>query len=77
MGDVGAPSIYGKFVFRIFIGGIHAPIVSDTRGNNNFKKRISLIEGGGHNIAVTHCQELISLIDSFVKEKNYEKKLTK
>ena len=45
--------------------------------NNDFKKRISLIDGGGHNIAVTHCKELIDLIDSFVSENNYKKKLTK
>ena len=45
--------------------------------NDNFKNRISIIQGGGHNISMTHSDELIGLIDDFVKENDNKKKLIK
>ena len=36
--------------------------------NDNFKKRISFIDGGGHDIAQTHTKELIRIIDEFINE---------
>ena len=45
--------------------------------SDDFKDRISVIDGGGHNISVTHTDQLISLIDGFVEEKQVKKKLCK
>ena len=36
--------------------------------SDDFKDRISVIQGGGHNISVTHTDELINLINDFVKK---------
>lgn len=38
--------------------------------SDNFKSRISLINGGGHDIANTNTKELISIIDKFITKKH-------
>lgn len=45
--------------------------------SDKVKERISIINGGGHNISMTHSLELISLIDDFVNSNDYKKKLIK
>lgn len=41
--------------------------------NDEFKDRISVINGGGHNISLTHTNELIDLINEFTNEKKVKK----
>ena len=36
--------------------------------SNNIRKRIALIEGGGHDIANTHKEKIMEIIDSFEKD---------
>ena len=35
--------------------------------NSNFKERIAIINGGGHDIANTHTKDVIDIINNFTK----------